>query len=257
MELDVIYNEDCYEGIKRIPDKSIDLVYVDVPYDLEGNDNNRDYEKEYNDSLNSNSISYLDKAHRKSTNEFKHIAFGFDFKLLDEFVRVLKNIYIYIWCSKKQILPLMKYFVEDRKCHFDIITWHKTNPVPSCNLYHNDTEYCLVFRDSKATKNNGNYFSKFKYFVSGLNAKDKSLYNHPTIKPVEFVKQHILNSTDENDIVLDTFMGSGTTAVACKETNRHYIGFEISKEYYDIAMDRLDGVTQKEKNSEFKTEELW
>ena len=61
------------------------------------------------------------------------------------------------------------------------------------------------------------------------------------------IKNHILNSTKENDVVLDCFAGSGTTLVAAKELNRQYIGFEINPKYYQIAVDRLNGISQKDK----------
>jgi site-specific DNA-methyltransferase (adenine-specific) len=80
-----------------------------------------------------------------------------------------------------------------------------------------------------------------------INLKDKELYIHPTIKPYEEVKKRILNSTKEGDIVLDCFMGSGTTAVACKELGRNYIGFELNPKYWQIAVDRVNGITQKDK----------
>ena len=73
-----------------------------------------------------------------------------------------------------------------------------------------------------------------KWYVSPANVNDKKLYNHPTIKPLGAVKNHIINSTKENDIVLDCFCGSGTTCVVCKETGRRYIGMEINKEYWII-----------------------
>jgi len=89
----------------------------------------------------------------------------------------------------------------------------------------------------------GTVETKHKYYVSKCNVADKDLYGHPTIKPLEMVKNHIINSTKENDVVLDCFMGSGTTAVACKQLNRHYIGFELNPEYYQIAIDRVNGLT--------------
>ena len=68
---------------------------------------------------------------------------------------------------------------------------------------------------------------------------------HNTIKPLELVERHILNSTQENDIVLDPFLGSGTTALACKHLNRKYIGFELKKEWYEISNNRLKGLNTK------------
>ena len=88
----------------------------------------------------------------------------------------------------------------------------------------------------------GDYELKSKYYISPLNMNDKDDYGHPTIKPLELVKRHIKNSTNENDLVLDPFMGSGTTAVACKELGRNFIGFEIDEKYHKIAVDRLNGI---------------
>ncbi len=141
----------------------------------------------------------------------------------------------------------MKYFIENKKCLFQPIVWCKTNPIPfGANNFLADKEYCFCFYESGVKFNDG-WEHKATYYISSINTKDKYLYDHPTIKPLEFVKNHILNSTKENDIVLDCFMGSGTTAVACKELKRHYIGFEVNPKYYQIAVDRLNGITQKDK----------
>lgn len=127
------------------------------------------------------------------------------------------------------------------------MVWCKTNPTPlTNNVMLPDIEYCLMFRQ-KGCKLYGSYETKSKYYISPINKNDKDLYSHPTIKPLELVKRHILNSTKENDIVLDCFLGSGTTAVACKELNRQYIGFEIDNKYFNIAQDRLNGISQKER----------
>lgn len=83
---------------------------------------------------------------------------------------------------------------------------------------------------------------KHKYYISSLNVKDKKIYQHPTIKPLDLVKKHILHSTNEGDVVLDCFMGSGTTGVACKELGRDFIGIEIDEKYFNIANDRINDV---------------
>lgn len=253
-ELNKIYNEDCYEAIKNIPDKSIDLVYIDIPYDLEGNggggafgSKKRDYHKEYEKVSQNTNASPLSIRKANNNNNISDIAFGIDYSILDELCRIMKNIYIYIWCSKKQIPILLNYFLK-KGCFWDLFVWHKTNPIPTCNnKYLSDTEYCLIFREDGTSVNYGTYETKRKYYISEINKKDKDLYNHPTIKPLEVVKNHIINSTKENDVVLDCFMGSGTTAVACKELNRNFIGFEINEKFYNIAVDRLNGITQKDR----------
>lgn len=143
---------------------------------------------------------------------------------------------------------ILNYFLNlDREIYFEPIIWKKTNPTPATNnTWLPDLEYAFHFREKGVPLNNG-YEIKNKGYVSPLNKKDKDLYDHPTIKPLEFVKNHLLHITQENDIVLDPFLGSGTTAVACIETNRRYIGFEISEEYYNIALDRINGISQQER----------
>lgn len=250
-----IYCVDAYEAIKEIPDKSIDLIYTDVPYDQEGNggsgclgEKKRDYHAEYEKVSKNTQASRVYKSTAKYIDGIKEISFGIDYSILDEFVRVLKKINLYIWCSKRQIPPLLDYFVLQpqssggrKPCRFEILTWHKTNPIPTCNgKYLSDTEYCLLFREEGAPKIGGTMATKGKYYISSLNVADKSRYGHSTIKPLEFVSNHILNSTSEGDLVLDTFCGSGTTCVACKNLNRRYIGFEINERWAKVAQGRLN-----------------
>ena len=200
-ELNQIYCEDCYEAIKKIPDKSIDLIYTDIPYDFEGNggggcfgEKKRNYHSEYEKVAERTSENTLDKKKRKSTLDTADIAFGIDYSILEEFVRVCKQINCYIWCSKKQILPIMKYFVEEKNCIFDILVWHKINPIPTCNnTYVSDTEYCLYFRD-KGVGIGGSVATKSKYYISPTNKRDKEKFKHSTIKPLPFVQDHITNS---------------------------------------------------------------
>lgn len=233
-ETNNIYNVDSYQAIKDIPDKSIDLIYVDIPYLI---------------THGGAGCSPLSLRIQKISNvDLRDIRDGIDYSIFDEFCRIMKYIYIYIWCSKDQILDICNYFVKEKGCTMNILCWCKTNPIPSTNnVWLSDVEYCLVFKGKGAPRYNDGYELKSKWYVSGINQKDKKDYEHPTIKPLELVKRHILHSTQENDIVLDCFLGSGTTAVACKELNRQYLGFEINKEYYDIACDRLKGITVQER----------
>ena len=113
-----------------------------------------------------------------------------------------------------------------------------------------DVEYCFCIRE-KGTGLNDGYELKSKWYLSQTNTEDKDKYEHPTIKPLELVKRHILHSTQPNDIVLDCFCGSGTTCVACKETGRRFIGIEIDKKYHKIAVDRLNGINANGQTSIF------
>ena len=99
----------------------------------------------------------------------------------------------------------------------------------------------MYFREKGVPYNDG-YELKGKYYISPANKGDKDMFNHPTIKPLPLVKRHLLHTTQPHDIVLDCFMGSGTTAVACQEIGRQFIGFEIEPKWCKVANDRLNKV---------------
>lgn len=220
-ETNNIYCEDSYKAIKDIPDKSIDCIYTDIPYLFHIGFDNGSLKSEYGDEL-------------KSINN------GIDYTILDDFVRILKNINCFIWCSKQQIPYLLNYFIN-KNCFFEILTWNKINCSPlTNNTWLPDIEYCLYFREKGKTRLNDGYELKSKWYASPINQKDKDKFEHPTIKPLALVKRHILHTTQPNDIVADFFMGSGTTCVACKDTERQYLGFEIEPKWFSIAQDRLN-----------------
>lgn len=225
--LNKIYNEDCLTGIKKIPDNFIDLVIIDPPYQI--NNHNVKYDSDLARSIN----NYNNELYESNLTN------GYDYKILEELLRVLKKVNIYIFCNGEQIPFYIKYFVIDRKCKMDIIIWNKTNAIPLFNnKYLSDKEYCLYFRK-------GGYCSPKSYedaktvFYYPINIKDKKKWGHPTIKPEELVRKLIRNSSKEGDIVLDSFMGSGTTAISCIKEKRNYIGFEINKDFYKICLKRI------------------
>lgn len=115
------------------------------------------------------------------------------------------------------------------------------------NVWLPDVEYCLCFKETGNIRYNDGYHLKSKYYVSEKNKKDKDLFEHPTIKPLELVKRHLQHACGKDFVVLDTFLGSGTTAVACKELGLNYIGFEKEPKYYEIAVNRLKGLTKQDR----------
>lgn len=235
METNIIYNEDCYIGIKSIPDNSIDLVIIDPPYDIDTRRNRIGYNR-----IAKSILKVEDTLVNHNLTE------SYDFSLLDELIRVMKKVNIYIWCSKNQIEDYLKYFVDKHKCRYEILIWNKTNAMPLySNKYINDKEYCLYFRKGGYCKPNS-YEDAKTIYLSTLNVKDKQMYGHPTIKPLPLIRKLIRNSSKENEIVLDCFMGSGTTAVASLLENRKYIGFEINKKYYDVALKRISEVNKED-----------
>ena len=230
MEIDKIYNMDCLEGMKFIPDGSVDLVATDPPYILDNQGGG---------FYNNSNYGY----HGNSRHVMKDIADikdGFNEEILNEICRVSKKINVYFFCSQRQIPLYIDYFVTKRGCNWNLLTWHKTDPVPACgNKYLSDTEFCLFFRE-KGVPLFGTFDTKHTYWVTPLNREEKEKWGHPTIKPQFMIQQLIINSSNEGDTVLDPFMGSGTTAVACIKEKRHFIGFELNKQYWNKACQRID-----------------
>lgn len=230
MELDIIYNEDCLKGLKELPDHSIDLIVTDPPYLISAT----------NGGGTINKVKKLNESLKDLTTV--DITKGYDIELFNaEFVRVMKEINIYLWCNKVQIPDYFNFYVNRLGCKFDIICWHKTNALPTySNKYLSDTEYCLYFRKGKGKCFPQTYEDAKTFYIAPINHADKKLFGHPTIKPLDFTEKVIRNSSREGEIILDPFLGSGTTAVAAVNTNRHYIGFELDPGYFDIACSRLD-----------------
>ena len=225
MEINTIHLGDAYELIKQVPDKSVDLIVTDPPYEY--------------DSLSGAGIAGL-------KDSFKHlkengIDKGFDLALLDEFVRVLKKINLYIWVSKKQFRKILNYMVDKYDCSWDLIIWKKSNALPLCNnQYLHDCEYCLYFR--KGIKVNTSYETAHTVYVTSINQSDKKQYSHPTIKPEEIIENLIKNSCG-GGLVFDPFAGSGTTCAVAKRLGYDYLGFEINPKWHQVAVDRLNGIT--------------
>lgn len=214
---------DCLQVMAQMQDKSIDLVITDPPYIV--------------DTKGGGLYSTNDKRYTK---DIAGMSNGFSTAVLDELCRVMKKINIYIFCSGKQIPILLDYFVTKRRCNFNLISWHKSNPIPACgNKYISDTEYILFFRE-KGVRIYGTVDTKRTYYITPLNVKDKRMYNHPTCKPVDILKNLIINSSMEHEIILDPFMGSGSTGSAYKELNRSFVGIEIDPDYYQTAFSRIN-----------------
>ena len=182
MELNQIYLGDAYELIKDIPDKSIDLIVTDPPYDIQG-------------IHGAGIMKSRNKGNFSREIEENGLDKGMDFVILDEFIRVLKKINVYIWCNKSMILPLLKYFVEEKQCNYEIIIWAKENPIPFCGTHYLvDKEYCLYFWEQGATIDIP--FDRARtVYLSKNNIKDKKDYGHPTIKPLEIIETLIANSS--------------------------------------------------------------
>lgn len=239
-----IIKGDCYELIKTIPDKSVDLIITDPPYDIVGGGacgGKNEIATRMKNRYNELCVKGLDK--------------GMDFELLKEFERVCKKVSMYIWCNKTLMFDLIAYYHDREDINMDVLVWGKTNPMPLCNNHFlNDCEYCLYIREKGVKWNEeATYEVKKKFYTEQVNKEDKKNFKHPTIKPLKIIKNFVINSSRGGALILDPFVGSGTTAVACKELGRNFIGFELNEEYYKIAVDRLNGINVKGQTDLFNT----
>ncbi|PZT47708.1 hypothetical protein B6S12_07555 [Helicobacter valdiviensis] len=217
----IIKHQEALEFLKTLEDKSVDLVLTDPPYIMcDGGmggicGKRRNYNKLYSNSLKS------------------HLREGFNFKILDEIRRVNNPLNAYFFCNAKLLAKLLEYFKEDK---FDVLIYHKKNPIPSFNKkYLSDLEY-IVFVCNDRNLLHNSYSSSSKLFSINIPIKETS---HVAEKPLSILKTLIENSTKKNDVVLDCFLGSGSSAKAAIELGRKFIGCELKEEYYNISLNRV------------------
>jgi len=215
-----LYLGDCLKVMKQIPNESIDMILTDIPY----GEVNRP----------SNGLRNLDKGDADIFDMPMNI-------LINEFIRVCRGSF-YIFCGWSQ-LGEIKNILINNKISTRIIIWEKTNPSPMNGQYIwlSGIEPAVYGKKRKATFNEHCKNTVLRY-SSGRSKL------HPTQKNLDLFEYLINVSSNENDIILDPFLGSGTTAVACKKLNRRCVGIEINEEYIKIAQARIKGYKKEKKN---------
>ena len=223
-----IIHGDCYDELKLIEKNSIDLILTDPPYQISRDSNftkNSDNTKFNNISID---FGQWDKEDLDLDNLFK------------EFKRVLRKggsviIFYDIWKSQDLKFYATKWgFKQPRLCQ-----WVKTNPVPinsNNNYLSNGIEFFFTFVKGKNPTFNSSY-DKGIYNYPICHGKERT--SHPTQKPLSLIKDILQKHTNEGDIVLDCFAGSGTIGEACNLLNRSFVLIEYDKDYYELIMNRL------------------
>lgn len=230
-----IYNADCLEKMKDIPDGSIDMILCDLPYGTTHCkwDNVIPFEplwKQYNRIIKDNGAIVL----------FGSEPFASKLRLSN-----LKNYkYDWVWnkklagnglLAKKQPLKIHEVVcVFNSKIYYPQMMKGKSRKKMTKGL-----KDCELFKNNSIVEeytNNLYYPVSIQEFTLANLRKDRL---HPTQKPVALLEYLIKTYTNEGETVLDNCMGSGSTGVACLNTNRHFIGIELDKKYFEIAKDRL------------------
>jgi len=236
IELNTIYNEDCLEGMKRIPDKSVDMILCDLPYGTTQNkwDSviplDRLWEQ-YNRIIKDNGAIVLTAQT------------PFDKVLGVSNLKQLK--YEWIW-DKKLATGHLNSKRMPLKRHENILVFYKRPPVYNPQFTKGEPyDKGFALRESenwgKQVAVSGKNESGRRHPTSLIvksNANQR-IKVHPTQKPVELFEYLIKTYTNEGETVLDNCMGSGTTAIACLNTDRQYIGFELDADYYKLANERI------------------
>lgn len=222
-----ITNQDCFDFLADVSDESIDFILVDPPYEI-----SRDtgFEAVVN-GVDRFKISM-------DFGEWDYDFMGLD-QVVSEFYRVLKPggtaiIFYDLW--KISFLSSLLQKMKFKQLRF--IEWIKTNPVP----LNSKVNYLTNSREIAISATKGGKPKFYSEYDNGIyrfpiyQGKDRC---HPTQKPVKLFEALIRKHSDEGDIVLDCFLGSGTTAVACQNTNRRFVGCEIDRDYYQKALERI------------------
>lgn len=240
-----IYNEDCIEGIKKIDDNSVDLIVTDPPYCL-----GKDYG---NDSDMKSPEEYL----------------KWTYRWIDSVLPKLKDSgTMYIFLSWQYSPEIFSYIKTKMKMINEVI-WDRRVPsmggstrsftsvhdnigvfVKKKDYYFNLDDVRIPYDEETKKARTRSIFVGAKWLEIGYNPKDIWSYsrlhkqdpereNHPTQKPLFIIDRIIKASSPKNGIVLDPFMGSGTTAISCIRNGRKYTGFEVNKDYYNVIQRRI------------------
>ena len=227
MDVNKVYQKDCIEGLQNLNINSIDFIITDPPY-------NKD--KDYGEGINDN----------KTKEQYKN----FNLQWLCECFRVLKEgHHLYFSCSPEQIF-YFHYLITKVGFKFRHLLIWSTN---ECRGHMNERtwlrSYEPIFWIQKPGKSYG-LFNNYPFSALDVinissphvNRKGEDKKVHIAQKPLKLFETIIKKSTRKNDLVLDPFIGSGTTAIACKKLNRRFIGFDLNEENIEICYNRLSKV---------------
>jgi len=214
-----LYLGDCLEILPTL-DK-VDAVVTDPPYELSDAGPGKSH---YGMSL-----------HKFDSVAYKDIVNGFDMDRLFGLAELICDPFnMFCFCSNKQISKIMGYH-EAKQRSTNLLVWHKTNSAPFANgVWRGDAEFCIHAKD-KGAYFEGNAKTKEKVTSHPTVSDDR----HPTVKPLPLVEKYIKIGSDSCQTILDPFMGSGTTGVACANLGRKFIGIEIEERYFQIACERI------------------
>ena len=220
--------------LRQLSDNSIDCLVTDPPYKIVSGG----CTKPLGGVLGSVTSGILNRNinNVKTGSLFDYNSLSFA-EWMPEVYRVLKpKSHAYIFISGRRLNELTNEALKTGFIWQNLLVWRKQNVTPN-RYYMNRCEFILMLRKGEAKPINDMGSTTCLEFLNPTGNK-----THPTEKPVDLLKHLILNSTKENETVLDPFMGTGNTGIACIDTNRNFIGFEIDTKFFKFAENKLNFV---------------
>ncbi len=236
MELDTIYNEDCLQGMKRIPDGSVDAIICDLPYGTTRN--------QWDSIIPLDALWY---EYRRVTKPNAAIVLFSQQPFTSALVMSNPEMFRYEWIWEKEAgTGFLNANKMPLKIHENVLVFYRDLPKYNPIMRKGFSPYTSF---SKGGKTSTNYGEHHEYITKSNGERfpidilffprDRDGF-HPTQKPVDIMRYFISTYTDVGGVILDNCMGSGTTAIACIKEKRHFIGFELNKEYFDKAVKRIN-----------------
>lgn len=250
-----IHQGDCIKILSKLPDESVNLILTDPPYNASNGGVN----------LPDNKTGGAYYKINEEWDKFEKYSDYLDFtkKWIQECNRILSsNGTIMICCSHHNIGEMIIALKELNYKPLNIITWRKPNAMPNITkrMLTYSTEFIVWFAKGKKWIFNYNQMKKYNYgkqlrdvwdFPSCQGSerikREDGKSAHPTQKPLRLFKRLIEMASNENQIILDPFIGSGTTAIASEELNRNWIGIDNNLEYIQIANKRVENYRKQKK----------
>ena len=222
-----LYNSDCLDIFKTLSDESIDLIVTDPPYKMTSRGGT------------GNTGGMLLKDIVNSGKVFNNNDIDCE-QYADEFYRLLKDgSHLYVMTNNINLIHMLNTFTAVGFHFIRSLIWDKCSKIMG-TFYMSQYEYILFFRKGKGIPINNPGTSDILSIPLNKTKLPNGNNIHDTEKPVDLMKILIANSSKQDDIVFDPFMGIGSTGIACKQLNRNFIGCEIDKHYFDYAKQRIE-----------------
>lgn len=241
-----VFHGDCLDVLPELPKESVDLIFADPPYRLSNG----------GITCKAGKISLVDKGDWDKSQGFDE-----DFKFTYKWIKLCRDILkpngtIWISGTPHNIFQV-GYALQALGFHImNEITWFKPNAPPnlSCKYFAHAHESIIWARKDKDAKHTFNYslMKKWRDNISPEGKQMRSVWHipltplkektngkHPTQKPLELMRRIVLSSSNKGDLVLDPFLGSGTTGVVARKFDRNFIGIDIEKEFCELAKKRI------------------